>query len=77
MWLAKANPKAALPLARHVIDLAPYRESSYARLMEVYLAGGNNAEAVRVYGELRELLRDTMGISPSAVVEDMYVKALG
>ncbi len=77
VWLAKANPKAALPLARHVVDLAPYRETGYARLMEVHLAGGNNAEAVRVYGELSELLRDTMGISPSAVVEDMYLRALG
>ncbi|MDJ0925740.1 MAG: bacterial transcriptional activator domain-containing protein [Acidimicrobiia bacterium] len=77
VWLAKGNPKAALPLARHVVDLAPYRESGYARLMECHLAGGDNAEAVRVYGELSALLVETMGISPSPVVEELYLKALG
>ncbi len=76
-WLAVGNPTAALPQARHVIDLAPYRESSYARLMECHLAHGDCAEAVRVYEEVRELLVETMGISPSARVENLYHQALG
>lgn len=77
VWLAKGNAKAALPPARHVVDIAPYRESSYARLMECHLAAGDNAEALRVYGELRDLLVATMGISPSPLVEEMYLRALG
>jgi len=67
----------ALPNAQHVVDLAPYRESSYARLMECHIANGDSAEAVRVYGDVRNLLVDEMGINPSTRVEKLYRVALG
>lgn len=76
-WLALGYPTAALPAARHVADLAPYRESSYARLMECHIANGDRAEAIRVYQEVRELLVETMGISPSGRVDALYEQALG
>jgi len=77
VWLALDNATAALPNARHVVDLAPYRESSYARLMECHIANGDRAEALRVYGEVRDLLVDEMGIDPSTRVEKLYQVALG
>lgn len=77
VWLALDNPTAALPNARHVVDLAPYRESSYARLMECHIANGNRAEALHVYEEVRNLLVGEMGISPSTQVERLYRLALG
>jgi len=77
VWLALDNATSALPNARHVVDLAPYRESSYARLMECHIANGDPAEAVRVYGEVRDLLVGEMGISPSTRVEKLYKVALG
>ncbi len=76
-WLGVGNPIAARHAARHAVDLAPFRESGYARLMECHLAAGDRAEAVRVYNEVRELLKESMGVSPTPEVEDLYLQALG
>lgn len=77
VWLVLGNATSALPHARHVVDLAPYRESSYARLMECHIANGDRAEALRVYGEVQNLLVETMGINPSTRVQELYQVALG
>jgi predicted ATPase/DNA-binding SARP family transcriptional activator len=54
--------------ARELTRREPFRESGYARLMEIHEARGNVAEAVRVFDELRVLLRDELGTAPSAPV---------
>ncbi len=76
-WLLAGNAASARHAARKAVELAPFRESGYARLMECHLAAGNPAEAIRVYNEVRTLLKESMGISPSRTVEDLYTKALG
>lgn len=76
-WLRIGDPHAAVTAARKAVDLAPFRESSYAQLMEAHLAAGDRAEAVRVYHELHSLLRESLGISPAGDVEDLYRTALG
>lgn len=76
-WLLVGNHAASRQAARRAIDLAPFRESGYARLMECHLAAGNRAEAIRVYDEVKALLRDSMGISPTPEVEALYLRALG
>lgn len=76
-WLRIGDPHAAVTAARKAVNLAPFRESSYAHLMEAHLAAGNRAEAVRVYHELRSLLRESLGIPPADDVEDLYRTALG
>lgn len=75
-WLQADNAKAAIRAARRAVELAPFRESAYARLMECQLAAGDRAEAVRVYGELRDLLRESMGLSPAPEVEQLYLEAM-
>lgn len=77
VWLALERPVAALQAARRVVDLVPFRESAHARVMECHLAAGDRAEAVRVYGRLREMLEETMGLSPNDQTEDLYAQALG
>ncbi len=51
--------------ARGVIQGEPYRESGYVLLMEALEAQGNIAEALRVFDQLRTLLRDELGTMPS------------
>ncbi len=51
--------------ARTLIDSEPYRESGYVLLMAALEAEGNVAEGLRVYDQLRSLLRDELGIAPS------------
>ena len=57
---------AAERAGRELIALAPYRENGYRHLMQALSRSGNTAEALRIYEQLRTLLRDELGVAPSA-----------
>jgi SARP family transcriptional regulator, regulator of embCAB operon len=63
--------------ARQLIELAPYRETGHRILMEALERQGNVAEALRAYERLRVLLRDELGVEPSASVQRVYRRLLG
>jgi DNA-binding SARP family transcriptional activator/tetratricopeptide (TPR) repeat protein len=63
--------------AHRLIEREPFRESGYAMLMEVRAARGDVAEALLVYERLRVLLRDELGIPPSARVAALHDRLLG
>jgi SARP family transcriptional regulator, regulator of embCAB operon len=63
--------------ARHLIDLAPYRESGHRLLMETLAARGNTAEALLAYDGLRVKLRDELGASPSPATQELHRRLLG
>ena len=52
--------------ARELVALAPFRERGHALLMEILVARGNSAEALRVYEELRARLREELGADARA-----------
>ena len=56
---------AAVRAGRQLTRLAPLRESGYRYLMRALAAQDNLAEALGVYGQLSECLRDQLGVSPS------------
>jgi SARP family transcriptional regulator, regulator of embCAB operon len=56
--------------------LAPLRESGYQTLMEGLAAQGNVAEAVQIYGELRVVLRDELGVDPRSASQAVYTKLM-
>ena len=61
----------ALDQARASVELEPFRESGYKRLMLVLIKQGDRAEAVRVYNECRRLLADELGVAPSSEIESL------
>jgi DNA-binding SARP family transcriptional activator len=63
--------------ARALISAAPFRESAYLSLMETLVAGGNTAEALRTYDELRKLLNEELGSAPGAEIQALHRKLLG
>lgn len=63
--------------ARELVARAPYRESGYRFLMELLDRRHNPAEALRVYEQLRTLLREELGTSPSPATQDVYRRVLG
>ena len=67
---------AADRAARTLIQREPYRESGYALLMELLAARGNLAEALRVYDQLRVLLRDELGATPAPHVTALHDRLL-
>lgn len=76
-WLERGDLVLATHSARRLVELAPYRESSYVRLMESHLAAGNRAEALRTYEEVRVLLGEQLGVDPTERIQRLYLAALG
>ena len=62
--------------ARAAVEAAPFRESARAALMEAMGAAGNIAEALRAYDDLRTMLREELGTSPSPRVVALYERLL-
>jgi DNA-binding SARP family transcriptional activator len=62
--------------ARELIVLAPYRERSHALLMQILAARGNGAEALRVYEQLRQRLRDELGATPAPELRELQERLL-
>jgi DNA-binding SARP family transcriptional activator len=67
---------AAVRAGRQLISLAPLQESGYRYLMQALAAQDNLAEALNVYGELSECLRDQLGVSPSPATRELYERLL-
>src|SRR6185436_15178603 len=71
---------AALPeaerAARTAVELAPFRESARAALMEVLAARGNQAEALRAFEDARVLLREELGSSPGPALVALHERLL-
>jgi DNA-binding SARP family transcriptional activator len=76
LGIGGAEVAVAERTARRLIDLAPYRESGYALLMEAFERQGNIAEALRAYEGLRGLLRDELGAAPSPTVQRVHERLL-
>jgi len=67
---------AAIRAGRQLIRLVPHRESGYQILMRALAAQGNAAEALDVYAQLREVLSEELGVSPSAQTQSVYEELL-
>lgn len=63
--------------SRALIAATPYRESGYRFLMQALREEGNAAEALRVYEQLRALLRDELGTAPSPPTQALHRELLG
>jgi DNA-binding SARP family transcriptional activator len=76
--LGIAGPElaGAVRAGRQLIRLAPLRESGYRYLMEALAAQDNLAEALHVYGQLSDCLRDQLGVSPSPATRQLYERLL-
>jgi DNA-binding SARP family transcriptional activator len=52
--------------ARAAVRGEPFRETSHAALIRVFLAEGNVSEAIREFTSYRALLRDELGLDPTS-----------
>ena len=66
----------ALAAGRRIVAQAPYRESGYALLIEAQAGQGNAAEALQTFERLRTLMRDELGIAPSAELRAAHRRLL-
>jgi len=73
---ANSEPALAIQYAKELIALEPFRETAYQHLMRLHAQMGNGAEALRVFGACRELLREELGASPSPETEALFLEIL-
>ena len=74
--LAEGELGNAVRYAAEITELEPFRETSYRALMQVHVAAGNPAEALRVYERCRRFLADELGAYPSPESEAVYLEIL-
>src|SRR5262245_15713677 len=70
--LRSGTGREAAQWAEELIELSPFREAGYRRLMEAHVVAGNRAEALRVYEQCRQLLADELGAYPSPETDSIY-----
>jgi DNA-binding SARP family transcriptional activator len=59
-----------------LVTAEPYREHAHRPLMEILVARGNTAEALRVYEGLRAWLRDDLGAGPAPELRALQERLL-
>ncbi|MEV6041180.1 BTAD domain-containing putative transcriptional regulator [Nonomuraea sp. NPDC052116] len=75
--LARDQRGEALDAALLCLQLEPLRESAHRAIVAVHLAERNAAEALRTYESFRRLLREEMGLEPSAEFQALVAPLRG
>jgi DNA-binding SARP family transcriptional activator len=76
VWLACGEPELAVEAADEAVALDRHREPAQRLLMQAHAATGNRAEALIVYGRLRESLARDVGADPAPETESLYLELL-
>lgn len=67
----------ALSAGLGAVRAEPLRESAHRSVIEVHLAEGNHAEALRQYDGYRRLLAEELGLPPSPAIRGLVAPLLG
>jgi len=62
--------------ARHLLAHAPLAETGHRLLMRALAARGDAAAALAAYDQLRQLLREELGVSPCPATQALHVRLL-
>jgi SARP family transcriptional regulator, regulator of embCAB operon len=74
--LHRGDHVLARATATELVDLEPLREGTHRYLMRAHVAGGDHAEALRVYDRLRTALAVELGVDPSPPTDELYLRIL-
>ena len=74
--LARGHAALAERDAEQLVALAPLREAGHRLLIQALVAGGNPGQAVLAYHRCQRLLREQVGVAPSAEMEELFQQLL-
>ncbi|HET7518375.1 MAG TPA: AAA family ATPase, partial [Actinomycetes bacterium] len=74
--LAAGQAPLAVAAAADLVDLEPFRDSAYRRLLAAHSAAGDRGEALRAYDRYRRVLAEELGVGPSPELEAAYLGLL-
>jgi tRNA A-37 threonylcarbamoyl transferase component Bud32 len=72
VFLWNSETALAVEAAREVVELEPYRETGHQLLGRALAACGNTAQALKAYERCRQLLREGLGVEPSAQTRRVF-----
>jgi DNA-binding SARP family transcriptional activator len=61
----------ALRAAMASVEAEPYRETGHRLVIQIHIAEGNNAQAIRAYNAYRSLVAKELSIAPSSKMEQL------
>ncbi|MEG4056904.1 MULTISPECIES: BTAD domain-containing putative transcriptional regulator [unclassified Microcoleus] len=73
---AQGDYRAAIRSAQRLLEIDPLHETSYAALMRSHHLNGDRANALQVYHRCMTLLREELGVDPSASTRKLYEQLL-
>ncbi|MGL5063561.1 MAG: BTAD domain-containing putative transcriptional regulator, partial [Microcoleus sp.] len=73
---AEGDYRAAIRCAQRLLELDPLHEASYIALMRSHHLNGDRASALQVYHRCMTVLREELGIDPSAIARKLYEQLL-
>ncbi|MEG4858936.1 BTAD domain-containing putative transcriptional regulator [Microcoleus sp. K1-B6] len=73
---AQGDYRAAIRSAQRLLEIDPLHETSYAALMRSHHLNGDRANALQVYHRCMTLLREELGVDPSAITRKLYEQLL-
>lgn len=68
--------RLALTYAQQLLRLDSLNESTYCTLMQIYALSGDRANALQVYHRCMTMLREELGVDPSATTRKLYEQLL-
>ena len=73
---AQGDYRAAIRCTQRLLEIEPLHETSYAALMRSHHLNGDRANALQVYHRCMTLLREELGVDPSAIARKLYEQLL-
>ncbi|MEG3876189.1 BTAD domain-containing putative transcriptional regulator [Microcoleus sp. herbarium7] len=73
---AEGDYRGAIRFAQRLLEIQPLHESSYAALMRSHHLNGDRANALQVYHRCMTVLREELGVDPSASTRKLYEQML-
>jgi predicted ATPase len=74
---AEQDYRTALEYGQILVRLDPLNEATYCTLMRLYGLSGDRANALHAYHRCMTVLREELGIDPSASTRQLYAQLLG
>jgi LuxR family maltose regulon positive regulatory protein len=74
---AETSPMRAIELFQRLLAQDRYREATHRQLMLCQYRLGDRAAAIRQYQVCADILREDLGLSPSAETENVYLQIIG